>query len=169
MRRFVALSPPNNHEQNMIKLHRIIFFIFVGIAAALFSGCGNPRVIGHVQFDDGTPLTVGEVIFESATQQARGPIDKSGNYVMETIKKGDGVPPGNYRVYVGGAVEATGKQLLYYPGGEPIPTPTPRTYPEMRSLIDLKHTNPATSGLTCDVKGSTKFNITVSKPSADKK
>ena len=34
----------------------------------------------------------------------------------------------------------------------------------MRSLIDSKFEQPATSGLTCDVKGSMKFDVKVSKP-----
>ena len=149
----------------MIKRRSIVFLVLFGIAAVCFSGCGGgSRVTGQVNFDDGTPLTVGEVIFESATIQARGPIDSSGKFVMGMIKEGDGVSKGHYRVYIGGAAKPTGKQLLYYPGGEPIPTDQPRTYPEMRSLIDLKYTTPATSELTCDVKGSMKLDITVSKP-----
>ena len=149
----------------MTKLHSF-FSLFILVVASLFSGCGgNARITGQVKFDDGTPLTIGEVIFESNTVQARGPIDTAGKYTMGTIKDGDGVPPGQYRVYVSGAVEPTGKQLPYYPGGEPMPTDTPTTYPEMRSLIDVKHTQSITSGLTCDVTGSQKFDITVSKPS----
>jgi hypothetical protein len=148
----------------MTKLHSV--FSFFVVAVCLFSGCGGgARVTGHVQFDDGTPLTVGEVIFESAAVQARGPIDSSGNYVMGTIKEGDGVPMGQYRVYVSGAEEPTGKEIPYYAHGSGRDQ-AGATRPEMRAVIDIKATQPATSGLTCDVKGSTKFNITVSKPSS---
>jgi hypothetical protein len=144
----------------MIKLHSVSAFVFFGFIAILFSGCsGNAKVTGHIQFEDGTPLTAGEVVFESDTLQARGLIDASGRYVLESSKKGDGVPPGLYRVGVN-AVEPTGKQIAINPRD---PTDT---RPEMRSLVDSKFTNPSTSGLTCEVKGSMKFDFKVSKPPA---
>ena len=142
----------------MSKIHTFISLFLIVLAAGCFSGCsGNASVTGLVKFDDGTPLTIGEVIFESSTLEARGPINSSGKYAMETNKAGDGIPPGQYRVYIGGAVEATGKDISVGARGD--------SRPEMRPVIDEKFTQPATSGLTCDVKGSQKFDITVSKPS----
>lgn len=139
----------------MPKIHFTLLVVCFGVAVCLFSGCGgNPRITGHVMFDDGTALTVGEVIFESETVQARGPLDSSGRFVMGSAGAHDGVPTGQYRVYISGALEPTGRVILI--AGSPRP--------EMRPLIDAKHTQPEASGLTCDVKGSMKFDITVSKP-----
>jgi hypothetical protein len=140
----------------MAKLQSVFFLSILVVVAGLFSGCGgNPRVTGQVKFDDGTPLTVGEVIFESSTVQARGPLDSSGKYVMGSAKDKDGVPPGQYRVYIGAAQVPTGNM---------ISVGQRDTRPEMRPLIDAKFSQPATSELTCEVKGSRKFDITVTKP-----
>ena len=139
----------------MTNLHYIFFVFILGVAVSLCVGCsGNTQVTGHVTFDDGTPLTVGDVIFESATMQARGVLDQSGRYVLGSTRASDGVPPGQYRVYISGAMEPTGRMI----GDDRTPRP------EMRSLIDTKHASPETSELTCDVRGSTVFNITVSRP-----
>jgi len=146
------------------RLHSI--FVLV-IAVGLFPGCGgNVKVTGHVQFDDKTPLTVGEVIFESDTLQARGLIDRSGNFAIGTTKDGDGIPRGEYRVYISGASEPTGQFLVADPR-EPRGTradPTRGGREIMRSIIDDKYTRPHTSDLVCNVTGTTVFNITVSRP-----
>jgi len=140
----------------MLKFQFAGFFVLIGIATVLFSGCGSPKVTGQVKFEDGTPLTVGDVIFESTTVQARGPLDRSGKFVMGSARVKDGVPPGQYRVYIGGAQEATGEMRVISGRGD--------TRPIMRSLIDAKWEQPATSGLTCEVRSSTTFNITVTRP-----
>jgi len=134
--------------------------IFVCTTFCFLVGCSpNSKVTGKVTFEDGSPLTVGEVIFESETLQARGTIDTSGKYTMGTIKEKDGVPLGKYRVYIGGAAEPTGNMIPYGGGRD-----STATRPEMRPLIGSKFFLPASSGLTCDVNGPTVFDITVTKP-----
>ena len=112
-------------------------------------GCGGGAVVkGTVKFDDGTPLTQGGVVFVGTATQAGGTIQSDGSYFLYESKPGDGVTPGSYRVTVtaqtGGGSD-----------GQPIV-----------DLVDPKFSNANTSGLTCDVKGTTTFDITVTKPPA---
>jgi hypothetical protein len=121
------------------------FIIFVFVLPLLF-GCGQPKVTGTVKFDDGTPLTSGGIMFTHLPYQASGAIKSDGSYEIYELKPGDGVRPGTYQVTVSAT---TG-------GGSDGP---PLVY-----LIDPKFENPSTSGLICEVKGNTVFNITVTKP-----
>jgi hypothetical protein len=74
----------------------------------LFSSaaCGNRLhpVRGMVTLEDGSPLTKGMVIFESADGKvpimARGEVRTDGSYQLSTHKPGDGVPLGKYRVHI---------------------------------------------------------------------
>jgi hypothetical protein len=115
-----------------------------------FAGCnqGKVQLGGKVTFDDGTPLTVGAVIFSTETYSAKGNIDANGKYVMGSISTNDGLPSGKYKVYIEGATEeVSGKS------GE-----------SSRSLIDVKYNNYNTTPLSCEVPvaGNT-FDIQVPK------
>jgi hypothetical protein len=121
----------------------LILFVFV---FPFIFGCGHPKVTGTVKFDDGTPLTSGGVAFINLPYQAVGTIKPNGSYEMYELKPGDGVRPGTYQVTV-----------LATTGGGSDGTP-------LVHLIDPKFENPFTSGLTCEVKGNTVFDITVIKP-----
>jgi hypothetical protein len=122
-----------------------ILFVFVFVLPFIF-GCGHPKVTGTVKFEDGTPLTSGGVIFTNLPYQASGMIKPDGSYELYELKPGDGVQPGTYQVTV-----------LATTGGGSDGTP-------FAQLIDPKFGKPSTSGLTCEVKGNTVFNITVTKP-----
>jgi hypothetical protein len=123
------------------------------IAVALFciAGCSrNVALSGRVSFPDGSPLTVGEVYFETDTFLSHGIIRKDGRYVLGSWSEKDGLPPGTYRVSIVGAEEPDGAM----------------TY---KSLIDEKYKDGRTSGLTCTVSDNTTFDITVTKPEVKKK
>jgi len=126
-----------------LNLLMVTFLAFAG-------GCGSKITVdGFVRFEDGTPLTTGTVYFESATTTSRGQLDTSGRYVLESSGAKDGVPPGNYKVYILGATDSeygTDGQWTYKP------------------LIDEKFQSAATSGLTCDVTKKMPFDITVTPP-----
>lgn len=81
-------------------------------SACLFSasGCNDAagpkrklvKVTGTVQFD-GKPLTQGTISFVAEGQgavNAAGDIDGTGKYTLSTHEKGDGAPPGNYKVRI---------------------------------------------------------------------
>ena len=113
-------------------------------------GCGkNCSLKGKVVFsDDQTPLESGTVCLVSDQGIARGSIDKNGYYVVGSVGARDGLPPGNYRIYL------TDTALIEEnPGG--LPRITPR--------IDQKYAKPETSGLTVEVKSSTTYNIQVDR------
>ena len=120
---------------------------FVTILLA-FSGCGNPQVKGTVTFEDGTPLTSGGVVFIKGMYTASATIKPDGTYILSQIRQRDGVPPGLYKV----TVQAQYSGNLDDPGAPWF------------DLIDPKFANPETSGLTCDVKSSTTYDITVTEP-----
>jgi hypothetical protein len=72
----------------------------------LIVGCGPSlqSVKGTVTLPDGKPATGSMVVFESqssgAAVTARGDVQTDGSYTLSTLKPGDGVPPGKYRVAV---------------------------------------------------------------------
>jgi len=119
--------------------------MLASLLAAAVAGCGGSegaRVSGKVTFADGSPLTKGTVVFSSGEFTARADIAKDGSYSLRA-------KPGAYKVFITGAVEESS-------GGQYMAPQKP--------LVDRKFTDPAASGLECDVKGSTTFDITVAKP-----
>ena len=121
----------------------------------VLSGCSDKSSLGgKVTFsDDGTPVTKGIITFTSDKLQSQGMIKPDGTYVVGTLKMDDGIPPGTYRVTVGGADDVVFAERPDGGGG------TVRT--EIRTpLIDAKYQSPDTSGLSLTVDGKTgKFDI----------
>jgi len=133
--------------------HLFLTIIVTGLVCAL--GCGKDATVkGKVTFPDGTPLAVGEVIFQTETRMASGRIQSDGSYKLSGATEKDGVPPGHYGVRVVGAYDSSNTP----PGAGPDEALPPIP------LIDEKFEKMETSGLTCDVKGTTIFDITVTKP-----
>jgi hypothetical protein len=123
------------------------------------TGCSDHiKLSGRVTYSDtNEPLEAGTIIFlaESETFQARGEIEKNGSYILATFRENDGLPPGNYRVYVNSAYR--------YEIQENRPTV------EIRLITD-KYTSPETSGLVFKVDGSTKkFDFQVDRAPGSKK
>jgi len=131
------------------------FLFCFGLFCLLFLaiGCGkNCSLKGKVVFsDDQTPLTLGTICLVSDKGIARGDIDKDGNYVVGSVSAKDGLPPGNYRIYL------TDTEIF-----EPVAGPVaglPRRVPQ----IEDKYSQPDTSGLTLEVKSSMTHNIEVDR------
>ena len=123
-------------------------------------GCGgNVAVTGKVTFQDGTPLESGTVFFESTELSARGYILSGGVYSLETGEQ-KGIPPGTYRVSIGG-YEPTVVPAPIGPDG--LPAGMARIVPAVIPIAD-KFLSAETSGLVCEVKRRTKFDITVEPP-----
>jgi hypothetical protein len=115
-------------------------------------GCGDRvRVRGHVKFADGSPLTVGEVRFVSEKMVFSGTLKTDGSYELGSGGSANGIVPGKYEV----SIEHSGVPGETKPG---------KLYPEIIPLIAAKYTDYGTSGISCEVKGSTTFDITVEKP-----
>lgn len=69
------------------------------------SGCGDPdraQVRGRVVRTDGTPVVGARVIFRSPEtgKSANGLTDEDGAYSLGVMRKGDGIPSGEYVVTV---------------------------------------------------------------------
>ena len=128
------------------------------LCVLLVAGCGgNVRVTGTVTFPDGEPLTTGQVVFENEKISAIGRLSEDGTYTLGTNVEGNGIPRGQYRVFITGAVTY----------GEP-PPPTPGAHsamlPPSIPLIDRSFRSAETSGLVADVTGRMTFDITVTRP-----
>ena len=133
----------------------IIFGVLLG-AVVLLSSCNGKNVplSGKVTFsDDGSPLTKGTVYFETPVFRAQGEIKPNGTYSVISTSVSKGLPPGEYKVYIGGAVDVEMKTVH----SVPMPVHTP--------LIAPKLANPVTSELSVVVdKKTRKYDITVDRP-----
>ena len=121
-----------------------LLFVCLVLGSVLFgTGClnGNVNFGGKVTFsDDGSPLTMGTVCFESPGFLARGELDKDGKYDLGSLSASDGVPKGTYQVYITGAAKGGTNDR-----GELVPIP----------LIDPKFTS-ANTGMTVTIDGNSK-------------
>jgi hypothetical protein len=140
-------------------MHKIFFYFFVVLLLVDLTGCSNHvKLSGRVTYSDtNEPLEAGTVIFlaESEAFQARGEIEKNGSYVLATFRENDGLPPGNYRVYVNSAYRYETQENGFSN--------------EIRLITD-KYTSPETSGLVFEVDRSTKkFDFQVDRAPGSKK
>lgn len=119
------------------------------------AGCGDHiRVRGTVAFPDQTPLETGVVNFQSTTHIARGTIQKGGRFEMGSLRKNDGLPPGEYKIFITGADTVK-------PGFVPNPK---NDDPGLISLIDEKFTSADKTPLMFEIPGEKVYNITVERP-----
>ena len=128
-----------------------VFAALLCFSLFAFYGCGgSPRVHGTITFDNGELLKTGLVVFESSKANYQGDVQSNGTFSMGTTKNGQGIPPGEYKVYFQNAHEVTRIDE--------------ENRPIYRPLLDNKFYSPETSELTCTVKGKTKFDIHVTAP-----
>ena len=126
-----------------------IFLIAVLVSLLIVTGCGQPKLSGRVVFsDDQSPVTCGMIIFHSGDGIARGYIQPDGSYVVESLRKGDGLPPGTYKI----SLKSTQIRTIK-PGGGMV----------FENVIDTKYESPDTSGLTLEVTKSQAFDIQVDR------
>ena len=139
---------------------------FCGIALIvlfLATGCSNNlKVTGKVTFPDGSPLTVGKVVFETESFVASGPLQSDGTYTLGSVKENDGVPPGSYRVSISGAMVAGEAKNVTMKSAGGISSTVPMSM--YSSAVDTKFSRGETSGITCDVTKSMTFDFEVQPP-----
>ena len=128
-------------ELNMMK-NRILFALLLSML--VLTGCGDKvKLKGKVVFsDDGSPVPIGVVCFETDTYSARGILAEDGTFDVGSLADKDGLPPGTYRVSITGAQKVIGQDAR----GANIYEP----------LVAAKFTSGSTSGLTIDVTAATK-------------
>ena len=148
-----------------MKKHHILPLLF---ALVIATGCsGKVPLSGTVTFsDNGDPVPLGVVYFVTPTFQAQGAIQEDGRYVVGSDKLSDGLPRGTYQVYIAGAANIEVRQTR--PPGQVDPNTgenIDRQFTEeiSISLIDLKYTDPETSGLTVTVDRGQTFDIQVER------
>jgi len=125
---------------------------FHAAALGMCAGCGPTMVpvSGKVTLADGKPAAGSQVAFEGGPEgkavSARGDVRADGSFELSTIKPGDGVPPGMYKVQVNPPPMINAE----------APAPAP---------FNAKYSSFATSGLEFEVKRGAKneFQIQVTK------
>lgn len=145
------------------------------LSLVLGTGCsGNVHVHGKVAFDDGSPLTLGTVVFDDGQISARGKLDENGSFRIGSKKADDGLPPGNYKVYIigalkGGYTSPVGniEQSAAF-GQVPVGKKQDRSS-QVQFLVHTKYGNRNTTDLSCEVTSSTReVNFTVERPGQGK-
>ena len=124
-------------------------FCAIILACLTLAGCGGQGFVpagGKVTFDDGTPVGGGGVAFMTDTFMADGDIKPDGTFVLTSLKPGDGLPPGSYKVTIGWSELDAREGTIYH--------------------IHPKFSDPTTTELTAEVKKGDKnqFEFTVTKP-----
>lgn len=80
-----------------------LFFTLLSVVLLICIGCGGPRaqVTGKVVFDDGSPVTVGDIRGKAEDVEVRGSIGADGSFSFFEVKPGDGIPAGlTYTVWL---------------------------------------------------------------------
>ncbi len=89
-----------------MKRFRYLQFLFCGIAVLFVTGCSGKTptypVKGTVSFEDGSPVMFGTIELLSTERpiNARGTIDREGNFVLSTFKEGDGAVAGKHQCVI---------------------------------------------------------------------
>ena len=126
---------------------RNALFIIMIVAVAGCGGVPMAQVKGTVKYD-GKPLKSGTIRFEApGVKPATGKIVDGEIVELTTFKANDGVPVGNHKVAVW-ALEEAASAVVANPGE----SKTGANYMAGKSLIPAIYNDPATSGLTAEVK-----------------
>ncbi|MDR3198512.1 MAG: hypothetical protein LBU34_11650 [Planctomycetaceae bacterium] len=133
------------------------------ILSVVCLGCHtNESLSGKVTFPDGSPLDCGVVLFENGGKQSKGFINSEGTYVIGSRKNKDGLPRGEYRVCIQGAIRlGEPEKTKGMDGKSSLSSMTSNATP----LIAKKYTEFDSSGLTFVVDGTRNtFDIQVERP-----
>jgi hypothetical protein len=117
-----------------------MYFVIVLFGLFFVCGCGRNHVSlgGKITFsDDDSPVPRGTIVFVQESFQASAAIQPDGSYNVGSFSEKDGLPAGNYAVWLYGVTETL--------QGE-----------SERSLIDSKYESTETSGLSINVDSKTK-------------
>ncbi|MDR0392307.1 MAG: hypothetical protein LBH59_10405 [Planctomycetaceae bacterium] len=137
-----------------------MILFFAGILLLSLVGCsGNIKVSGTVKYTDGSPLTLGTVIFGNGNNQYQGDIKNDGTFKIEGINAGSGIPKGQYKVWLANTTIA-GYLMKKNERGEEV------TDKYIETVHVAKQFNSAdTSGFSADVDASHQtFDFVVEHP-----
>jgi hypothetical protein len=143
------------------------FITILILTALLLSGCSkNVPLGGRSTFEDnGEPLTLGTIGFVSGNHQARSDIDAEGRYNLGFQKAGNGLPKGEYKIYI----QAVRIERTLGPDRDGDGVEDIIGYKEIPLIAD-KYKSPETSGLTYTADGTGKtFDIQVERAGTGKR
>jgi hypothetical protein len=132
-------------------------FIFIVLNLIFLTiGCSrNITVTGKVVFEDGSPLSVGQIRIVGDNGLAIAKLTENGTFSVKSVSGKKGIPPGIYKVAIEGGM-LPGKSLSGDEFLGPFTDPTP--------LIAPKYSDPETSGIVFDTSKTRDLIITVEKP-----
>jgi len=130
----------------------------------LLTGCSDhAQISGTVTLTDGTPVARGHVVFENDTISARGEIQPDGSFRMGTRSATDGVPRGEYTVYLTGATQvgqAVEGRIMSGGALSGLGTETV-SIPSLTPVVAIEYTSGSTSPLRFTAERSATFDIVV--------
>ncbi|MBQ9873597.1 MAG: hypothetical protein IJM30_03950 [Thermoguttaceae bacterium] len=133
------------------------------VVLAFCAGCGDKvPVTGRVTYENGTPLTLGQIIFTDDYYMGRSDLDKNGEYSIHTLRRNDGIRKGTYRVYITGAIRLESDDSTNISAEEIFSGKVAEIKPVR--LIDMQFMTPDTSGWVCKVKKKSRFDFVVYPP-----
>lgn len=154
-------------ENKMLKRITLLFLLVL----VLCVGCQRKqKLTGRITFPDGKPLTTGTVFFVTDSYMGRGRINSDGTYHVGSEAERDGLPKGNYTVYIVGAITEDGggpiiqKRTLTEAEKKLDVAPVTVKEATMRPLIDPKYMSLDDSPLKFTIPGEREFNFTVEAP-----
>jgi len=141
--------------------------VFVGLAigmSVLGCGTGNVPLKGKITYADGTSINAGMVNFASETSLSRGKIQPDGSYTVGTLKDGDGIPKGVYKVYITGAEVAMDADSSKTSRKDSMGNPV-QTMAAYRKLVHPKYMTTSQSPISCAIPvENNRFDIVVEPP-----
>jgi hypothetical protein len=136
-------------------MRKIFYIIVLNFICLITVGCGNITVTGKVIFEDGSPLSVGQIRVVGVNGLANAQLTENGTFSVKSVSGKKGIPRGLYKVAIEGAM-LPGKSLSGDEFLGPFTKPTP--------LIATKYADPETSGIVLDTSKTHNLIIVVEKP-----
>lgn len=94
------LAEPKRFGSKRCSVRRSAVLILLLTAIVGCSPSATVPVSGSVKFANGQPLVGGLIVFEGASQPARGNIAEDGSFRLGTLEPYDGAIPGDYKVLI---------------------------------------------------------------------
>jgi hypothetical protein len=135
-------------------MYKIFYIIVLNIVCLTITGCGNLTITGKVVFEDGSPLTIGQIRIVGINGLANAKLTENGTFSVKSVSGKKGIPPGIYKVAIEGAM-LPGKSLSDDEFLGPFTAPT--------QLIATKYADPETSGIIFDTSKTRHLIIVVEK------
>ncbi|MDR0611424.1 MAG: hypothetical protein LBG58_15055 [Planctomycetaceae bacterium] len=139
--------------------NKLILF-FAGVLLLSLTGCSdNIKVNGTVKYADGSALTTGTVIFGDGKKQFQGDVKNDGTFRIEGAKSGNGIPKGQYKVWLANTTIVE-YQMKKNSNGEEVADKRVETV-----HVSQQFNSPETSGLSANVDAAHKtFDFIVERP-----